>query len=193
MFSNDYTDLNVIAVETEMIAIFRAISREMKDMQSSMVVMLGSQNTSISIIYRGKLSLIRSINAGGEAFARAVAEKLNINVIQAQQYLRAYGLEKDKLEGKIYDAVQPIMKSIVRELKRSVASHQDSHREDNITSMFLCGGTSQLPGMVVAFAEEMNTEVQIANPWYGVQISEKQRNVEKKAPDYITAIGLALR
>lgn len=189
----DYAQLTPIAVETEIIAATRALIRMTGTVRTVMVVSLGSQTTDLAIARAGTLSFTRSISAGGEALSRAVAQSFGFELSQAEEYKKTYGVEKGKLEGKIVAAVKPIMDTIIAETKRAMAFYQEKYKGEQIGSVILSGGTAKLPGMVTYTAEELGVEVQLANPWLGIQRDGTFKTLEGDGPLFSVAVGLGLR
>lgn len=179
--------------ETEIIASARALARSASTVKTAMIVSLGAQTTDLAILRSGILAFTRSISAGGEALSRAVAQGLDFNLVQAEEFKKTYGLERDKVEGKILSATKPIMETIVGEMKRAVGFYAEKHKDDRIEAIMLSGGTARLPGMVVYIAETMGIETQLANPWVGVRKDPKQTILDTDAATYTVAVGLALR
>lgn len=158
-----------------------------------MVVSLGAQTTDIAILRSGILVFTRSVSAGGEAITRAISQNLDFTMTQGEEYKRTYGLQKDKLEGKIVNATKPIMDTIINEMKRAVAFYEEKYKDQHVETIMLSGGTARLPGMVVYIAESINVEVQMANPWIGI-VRDKRFNVlSTEGPNFCIAVGLALR
>ncbi len=185
--------LTAVAAETEIIATSRAIARSIPNVRTVMVVSLGAQTTDIAILRSGILVFTRSVSAGGEAITRAISQNLDFTIAQGEEYKRTYGLQKDKLEGKIVNATKPIMDTIVNEMKRAVAFYEEKYKDQHVETIMLSGGTSRLPGMVVYIAESINVEVQMANPWIGI-VRDKRFNVlSTEGPNFCIAVGLALR
>lgn len=189
----EYADLIPIAVETEIIAASRALIRSAGTIRAVMIVSLGAQTTDLAIARNGVLSFTRSISAGGEALSRAVAQSFGFEISQAEEFKKTYGLEKDKLEGKIVAAVRPIMDTIIAEMKRAIAFYQEKNKEDQIGAIILSGGTARVPGMVVYMAENLGIEVQLANPWMGIVRDARFRVLDNEGPVFSVAVGLALR
>jgi type IV pilus assembly protein PilM len=185
--------LNAVGAETEIIATSRVVARSMPTMKTIMIVSLGAQTTDIAIVKNGILTFTHSVSAGGEAITRAIAQSLDFNMTQGEEYKRIYGLQKDKLEGKIVSASKPIMDSIINEIKRAIAFYEEKNKNEPIETIMLSGGTARLPGMVVYLAESINFEVQLVNPWIGI-IREPRFNVlNAEGPNFCIALGLALR
>jgi type IV pilus assembly protein PilM len=185
--------LTAIGAETEIIATSRAIGRSIPNVKNVMVVSLGAQTTDIAILSSGILTFTRSVSAGGEAITRAIAQSIDFNLTQAEEYKRTYGLQKDKLEGKIVTAAKPIMDTIVNEMKRAIAFYEEKYKDQHVETIMLSGGTSRLPGMVIYLAESINFEVQLANPWIGILRDQRFNVLENEGPNFCVAVGLALR
>ena len=189
----EYADLIPVAVETEIIAASRALIRSTTSVKNVMIVSLGAQTTDLAIVRNGILAFTRSISAGGEALSRAVAQSFGFELSQAEEFKKTYGLEKNKLEGKIVTATKPIMDTILAEIKRAAAYFQEKHREEQLGVIILSGGTARVPGMVVYMAENLGIEVQLANPWFGLIRDERFRVLDNEGPVFSVAVGLAFR
>jgi type IV pilus assembly protein PilM len=189
----ELAELTPVAAETEIIATARALSRAASAVKTAMIVSIGAQTTDLSILRSGILAFTRSIAAGGEALSRALVAGLDFNATQAEEFKRTYGLESDKLEGKIVEAAKPIMDTIIGEMKRAVAFYQEKHKEDKIETIMLAGGTAKLPGLVVYLAERMGIEAQLANPWVGIKKDARFAVLDHEGPTFAVAVGLAIR
>ncbi len=189
----EYADLTPVAVETEIISVFRSLVSSFGSVRSVMIVSLGAQTTDIAISRNGVLCFTRSISSGGEALSRAVAQAFGFELPQAEQFKKTYGLEKDKLEGKIITAVRPIMDSMIGEMKRAIAFYQEKYKDDQIGVVLLSGGTARTPGMVVYIAENLGIEAQLANPWMGIVRDSRFKVLDNEGPVFSVAVGLAFR
>lgn len=190
----ELAELIPLAAETEIIATARALSRSVANIKNaSLLVSLGAQTTDLAILRGGVLAFTRSISAGGEALSRALVSGLDFNVNQAEEFKRTYGLEKDKLQGKIVTAVKPIMDTIIGEMKRALAFYTEKHKDERVEVTLLSGGTAKLPGMVVYIAQNVGIEAQLANPWVGIKRDPRFAVLDKEGPTFTVAVGLALR
>lgn len=189
----DNADLYASGAETEIIAASRALSRTALSVKTSMIVSLGAQTSDFAILRSGILTFTRSISAGGEALSRALVQNLEFNQIQAEQYKKTYGLERNMLEGKIVTAVKPIMDTIVSEIKRAINHYQDRYKNERVDVILLSGGTAKLPGMVTYIAEETGIEVQLGNPWIGIRKDKRFDVLNNEGVTFCVAAGLALR
>lgn len=189
----ELAELTPVAVETEIIAASRSLVRSAPTVKTAMIVSIGAQTTDLAILRSGMLAFTRSISSGGEALSRVLAQTFGFDVSQAEEYKKTYGLEKDKLEGKIVEAVRPIMDTIVSEIKRAVAFYQEKNKDEKVEVLLLSGGTARLPGMVVYLAQAVGIEIQLGNPWVGLRRDERFAVLDAEGPVFCVAVGLALR
>lgn len=187
-------ELFTVAVETEIIATARVLSRSVQSSKNAvLLVSLGAQTTDLAILRHGTLAFTRSISAGGESLSRALVAGLEFNSQQAEEFKRTYGLEQDKLQGKIVTAVKPIMDTIIGEMKRAIAFYGEKYKDELVETVLLSGGTAKLPGMVVYIAQNLGIETQIANPWVGVKRDARFNILDAEGPTFTVAAGLAMR
>ena len=190
----EMAELIPVAAETEIIAASRSPVLSVANIKGAVLLAsLGSQTTDFAILRGGVIAFTRSIAAGGEALSRALVSSLDFNTAQAEEFKRTYGVEQNKLQGKIVMAVKPIMDTIVGEMKRAIAFYTQKYNNEKIEVVVLSGGTAKLPGMVVYMAENLGVEVQLANPWVGITRDQRFRVLDAEGTTFAVAAGLALR
>ncbi len=186
--------LEVMAVETEILAVARALVGNDTFSPNTLLVHLGAENTTFSILSRGDLALTQSISTGGIAIARSVAVELGLEFNQAEEYKKSYGLDESKLEGKVVKAIKPVIDLITAEIKRVLAFYETHGSQEPVKRVVLSGGTAMLPGLVHNFTLSLGLEVQVGNPFANISLTEKQKlEIGENTALYTTAVGLALK
>ena len=184
--------LEVVSVETEIIAISRAIVDDAEEIK--MVLNLGGRSTDIALIRRGQVVFTRNIGTGGIAITRSVASSLSLDVAQAEEYKKAYGLLENQLEGKVRESIMPIFNVIVAEVKKAADYYLARNKEDNLKTVVVNGGSALLPGAISYLAQNLDMEVLIANPFSRMALDERtEKLLSSSAPLYSVAVGLALK
>ncbi|MEK7497934.1 MAG: type IV pilus assembly protein PilM [Patescibacteria group bacterium] len=183
--------LNCIAVETELIALTRALAPAN---QTAMILDLGSSSTDIAITKNGQLVFSRSIPTAGDTFTRAVAQSLGASAIQAEEYKRTYGFEAGKLEGKVAASLGAIFRIVTEEIKKSISYYQSEEKGEAPGSIILSGGSSGLPEVATTLAKSVGIEVIVGNPFTKLVVDpDSLKSLVPFAPLYPIAIGLAER
>lgn len=180
------------AIETEMIAATRVLISSFVGV-STLVIQLGAGSTDLAVVANGVIILTRSITTGGLSLTRALAQNLNLQPLQAEEYKKVYGLLPDQLEGKIRQVLTPLIEIIATEAERTIQSYSAKNPNSGVKRLVLIGGGAKLPGLISYLANRLNLESQEADPWGGL---EKDPSIASKLtvdPSYTVAVGLALR
>lgn len=185
--------LSVIAVETETLSLIRCIVKE-RSTVTSMLMNIGSLNTSFSIVQNGIIVFNYSTPLGGSAVTRAIAADFGLNTSQAEEYKRTYGFSDKNLSGKVGKAIEPIFTNILTEAKKAIAFYSERYKNDSpISQILLSGGTAKMPGLDVFFVKSIGIETAILNPWKLLSVSNVPKEFEAQGPQFGVACGLAVK
>jgi type IV pilus assembly protein PilM len=185
--------LEVIAFEPDNLALTRAlISGESP--QAQMVLDMGSRSSDLVVTVGSAPRLTRSIPTGAEAIVRSAAQNLNIDDNQARQFVFKFGLSRDKLEGRIYDAVSGTVDLLTSEIDKSIKFFQSRYADTPVTRIVVTGGASALPEFPLYLANKFGIEVEIGNAWRNVSFSpDRQNELLAVSNHFGVAAGLAER
>ncbi len=167
----------------------------------TIIVDFGYNNVNFYLAVNNTLRFVRTINFAVSSIVRIISQELDVSPTQAAEYLYTYGLKDDELSGKIKEIILPVIKIIVDELKKSQdfvekrpALMGDTHYK-NIKRIILSGGGALIPNLIVYMIQEINTEVEYANPWESVDISsiKGDNKLDDYGPLFAAAVGAALK
>lgn len=183
--------LSAVAVETELIALTRSVVDPDK---RSLIIDFGATSTDIAVVVAGQLMFSRSVQTAGQALTRAVAQGIGVAAGQAEEYKKTYGLEPQKLEGKVKEALDPIVTLVIDEIKKAMGYWREDHPELPIETIIVSGGTAGLPALVTLLSANLGMEIIIGNPFGNVLMdATSQKGLAPFAPLYSIATGLAMR
>lgn len=183
--------LDVVFVESELLSLVRAVAPKG---ENSLVVDFGASSTNIAMAKNRNLVFSRSIPTAGDALTRAVSQSLGVEPARAEEYKKVYGLNKLKLEGKVSASLQPVVRSILDEIKKAVRFYQTEEKGDLPKQVIFSGGSSGLPQIAAQVTKELGLEFLIANPFSNLRMSDETRKqISNYAPLYSIAVGLAMR
>lgn len=187
-------NLKPVAMETEILAVSRSVVGTSPESPTSLIISIGASTTDLAIYTKGIIAFTRSIPTGGSALSKALANELNFDISQAEEYKKTYGLLESELGGKIMLAIKPIFDVVVSEINRAVAFYQRKSPQDQIKRVLLCGGTAKLPGLLIYLAQSLGLEVQVGDPWVFMATDPAlTQKLNEYAPDFTVAAGLALK
>lgn len=180
------------AVETEIISLTRAAVTD-NQFPATLIVNIGAMSTSLAIIKNGELVFTYSLATGGVAISRAIAADLGFALAQAEEYKKTYGLADSALGGKLGKVTEPILSSILTEVRKSLSFYSTKYTNDPIKQIILSGGSAKLPGLATYFTSNTGVETAIINPWKLLIPQEVPKDIIDNAPEYAIAAGLAMR
>lgn len=158
------------------------------------VVEFASLTTNMGLISSGVPGLIRSVNVGAKSLIRVTSQNLGLDEVQAEQFVRKFGLTQTKLEGQVYRAMKPLLDNVVDEIKRSIDFFYQNNTGRKIEKIVITGGPASIPEMPVYLANALGLPVEIGNPWQKISYAtEFTDRLSGMALGYSTAVGLALR
>lgn len=185
--------LNIVSIETEILSVIRALVRD--NFPHAIIMNIEEETTSLAIIKEGVLIFTYSIPIGGSAINRALEADFGLSFAESEEYKKIYGISKEGFGGKVKEAIEPILSSILNEVKKALTYYGQKHKDNTaIQQVVLTGGTAKLPRIELFFADNLGIEAVVANPW---QILINRENLPKEildsAPSYTIAVGLAMR
>lgn len=185
--------LNVVAFEPDSMAITRSLTPpETKTAQ--LLLDIGNDTTDLVLTLFGMPRLVRSISTGTSSLIKAAVQNLNIDEMQAQQFVFKFGLAEDKLEGQVFKAIVITVDSLISEIDKSIKFFTTRYEGVNIEKIVVTGGASVLPSFPVYLANKTGLNVEIGNAWRNVTIpSTRQNDLMAVANHFAVASGLAER
>jgi len=158
---------------------------------------MGFSGSIIVVAYAGFVRFTRSIPVGGDIITKAIQQELNLDIQQAEEYKKVYGMDPMQAESKIFNVVRPIIDNLILEIKRATVFFTKHNGSANIKRLILTGGTALMPELLTYVAKNVDYEVQLANPLANFQLSpkleSKRQELNVDSALYSTAVGLALR
>lgn len=191
--------LEVVSVESDSFSIVRALVRNQKVQtgEAILVVNVGSVGTDMMVVRNGNVRFSRNVALGGDSFSKAIAQNSGVTEEQAEEYRRSYGLDAELLGGKVKQAVLPLAETLINEIKRTINFYTTRNTFCTFNRVLYSGGAVTMPGLLGYSAENLGMEVELANPFVGLEFSPKILSQKEKlinlGPLYTVAVGLALK
>lgn len=187
------TGFNVIAFEPDTFAVIRAIvSPESNEPQ--MVLDVGARSSDLVIVINGAPRLTRSIPVGSEAIIRSAIAGLGVDATQATQFVYKFGVSRDKLEGRVYNAIIGVIDNLVLEIEKSIKFFQSRYPASKLDRIIVTGGASTLPEFPLYVANKFGINVEIGNAWRNVSFpASRQNELLSISNHFAVACGLAER
>ena len=125
----------------------------------------------------------------------AIAKMLGVNFDEAEKTKLAYGIGSVSQQDLIFRSVKPILDGLANEIEKTVDFYLSNlNYSASVDRIIVCGGGSNMQGLVPYLSKKLNKEIELGNPWINFTTSERIPIIDKsKSMQYSTAIGLALK
>jgi type IV pilus assembly protein PilM len=138
------------------------------------VVNIGAVNTSIGIAHAGTVPFVRDIEIGGHDYTEAIGTALSLSLEDAEK-MKIVDPEREITAMR---AIENVTRRLVGELSRSLMYYQSRESAAQVDSLYLCGGSSTIPGLAEAISEVGELQVVTWSPLDSVRIDETRFDVD---------------
>jgi type IV pilus assembly protein PilM len=186
-------DLEPVALEPSMNAVARLFTMVDAAHAPTILVDFGSVAADVAII--DKTVFVNSTVPGGsDTLADLIAKKLNITRQEAMEMKNQVGIGHSDKQAEIMDIAQPILNSLISEVKKIVRYYNEraAKQQSQISKLMLMGGGSTMPGLSDYLSQALGMEPHILDPWQKFDFSEVTGLGELEKSMYITVAGEAI-
>lgn len=188
--------LEVYGLEVESIATVRSLIPEESSREDIfMIVDLGARGTSF-IISEGNIPCFTSsIPFSSEGLTDAISKSFNIQPSEAEKIKLFHGIEKNSESNSVFNAVRSTLENLSVEIQKSLDFYQSmSKNSAEIKKIIMCGGGSNLKGLLPYLTTRISKEVLMGDPWVNLDFGNNLPVIDKdNSVRFTTAIGLALK
>ena len=113
---------------------------------------------------------------------------------QAEEYKKTYGMEEDKLEGKLVKIMNPFFNNLYSEIDKTMTYFKEEYPNEELSTLVISGRSAKMPGLMLSVTKNIGVNSQISNPFINIEADEEVlSSLSQDSPIYTTAIGLSLR
>lgn len=99
-------------------------------------------------------------------------------------------------QGRLESVYKEIVRGWADNLRRSIEFYHKNYVEKRLDNLYLCGGSSRIPGLAEFFQQELEVPVEIFNPLSILLYDQNQfdpQYLESIGPQMAVCTGLGLR
>lgn len=196
-------DLEVAAIETSLSASVRGVknsfpeevkvkSKNDSPAGANLLIDLGAKSSDLSI-FDNTIRVTGTIESGGDAITKGIAQSLKITERQAHSLKSRHGLNEGKYKKNIVKASEPVLKDLIREI-RKLKRYYEGRASDGgeLDRLIILGGGANLPGLTDFLEKETGIKTDVCNTWNNIGFNKLQEPHQLETTMYTTAVGLAL-
>jgi len=204
---NDYVavmteaGLTPVIVDLDAFSVLNAyeINYQITENEVLALVNIGSSIINMVITKGGKYLFSRDVTVGGNLYTEEIMKELSVSYEEAE-LLKLGGSATGETEAVMRQEVESVIRrvsdQIASEVAKSLDFYQATAAEEQISKIWLSGGSCTVSGLSETIQTKQNVPVEIIDPFRNIEKNEKVFDPEylnQVGPRAAVSIGLALR
>ena len=204
---NDYTaivqeaGLNPVVMDVDSFAIENAfeLNYDLSPEDTVVLVNIGASIININVLRAGITAFTRDITLGGNQYTEEIQKQLNVSYEEAEALKIGGDIVRDSqavVPEEVEGIIRSVSENVATEIQRSLDFYAATSTEDEISRIFLSGGSARIPGLTRTIQDKTGLPVELVNAFRKAEINERDFNIaflNEVAPMAAVAVGLALR
>jgi len=163
------------------------------------LVNIGASVTNIVVIADRLVTFTRDITQGGNMFSEEIQKQLNLSWEEAEDLKLGGepGVDADSvIPQEVERVIQEVAENLSSEIRRSLEFFSATNQENNISKLYMCGGTAKISSLHKILESRTGIPVEVFDPFRNIRINDKIFDtafIRNVAPMAAVAVGLGLR
>lgn len=175
-------------LEPEFLSKARAVYPQLLKEEAGVIFDCGRRTTTISVFKQGVPQAVEELEIGGRKFTQAIANNLEIAQKEAEKLKKEKGLEKQSSR----KTLVPVLNSMMNQFTK-ILDEIHTEKKIEINRVFLCGGSSLMPGIKDYFEKNLNLEIIRPDPFLANNIEVADNDRVEDQTRYAACVGASLR
>lgn len=159
------------------------------------LVDIGANKAIMDIIHEGVPIFTRGIAIGGSSLTEAIRDTFQITDEEAERVKLGEITPRFAVQD-VQEVFLTVVRDWAREIRRAIDFYYNNFPENKLDKLYLCGGSSRIPGLHKILQENLSLEVLMFNPLERLEKNPKLFDpayMDYIGPQMAISLGLALR
>lgn len=182
-----------LALEIEGIAIARAVTHSLSDIDTNQAILdIGATYSNLIILQKNNPVLSVGVPVSGNNISKTISHSLKISEVEAEIMKIKCGLDLRLCEGKLRPILLDTIDDITSKINDALDFKKQNSARNKIKTIYLTGGGSNLLRLDSVLSQKLKMKIRKCDLCANIITNNKDFIKEKNAA-YATAIGLALK
>jgi type IV pilus assembly protein PilM len=154
---------------------------------------IGCRTSLIDILKNGRSAFRGDLSVGGMDLTEALMADANVSYPEAER-IKAEASRGGPASAQLAPIFGSATKNLILELKRSLNLYWGFSTEDQISTIYLCGGGALVPELPQMMSESLGVPVHVLDPLNAIRVSPLARQeLQPISPLLAVGVGLSFR
>lgn len=158
------------------------------------LINIGARYSSINIMKGERSAFTGDVPVGGRHFTDMLAQELGISYEQAET-LKLTGPTEESAREKVQSIIATASEQLLDEIQRALSFFWTGSADEHVSTVYLSGGSAQLPGLAPALSERLQIPVEVSDPFRLLTMGRHadEHFIRQHASALAVSVGLATR
>lgn len=188
-------NLKPTVVDVDVFALENAFTHNYPDLRDTVCLIdIGANKMNINILRDGMSLLTKDAALGGARITAEIQDLFDVDY-QTAESIKVGGMEAPD-PAALEEIVGRAANNWIAEVKRTIDYLEASYPNEELSEIYLSGGSMRIKGLDALFEKELGVTVNVFNPFKEIGINQNKFDpdyIEYLAPQTAICLGLALR
>lgn len=157
------------------------------------LINIGAHYTLINIMKGGRSAFTGDVPVGGQQFTDILSRELRVSTAQAED-AKLTGILTGYSSEDVERIIASASEQLLDEIQHALSFFSSGSTDEQISTIYLSGGTAQLPGLAANMSQRLSIPVEVSDPFRNVSINDQDEEfVRQTASSFAVSVGLATR
>ncbi len=157
------------------------------------LINIGAHYSLINVMKGGRSAFTGDVPVGGQQFTDILARELRVSTTQAED-AKINGILTGHSSEDVERVISAASEQLLDEIQHALSFFGSGATDEQISTIYLSGGTAQLPGLAANMSQRLSIPVEVSDPFRNVSINSQDEDfVRQNASSFAVSVGLATR
>jgi len=157
------------------------------------LINIGAHYSLINVMKGGRSAFTGDVPVGGQQFTDILSRELHVSTTQAED-AKINGILTGHSSEDVERVISSASEHLLDEIQHALSFFGSGATDEQISTIYLSGGTAQLPGLAANMSQRLNIPVEVSDPFRNVSINSQDEDfVRQNASSFAVSVGLATR
>lgn len=157
------------------------------------LINIGAHYSLINVMKGGRSAFTGDVPVGGQQFTDILSRELRVNAAQAEE-AKINGILGGHSSEDVERVIASASEQLLDEIQHALSFFGSGSTDEQISTIYLSGGTAQLPGLAANMSQRLSIPVEVSDPFRNVNINNQDEDfIRQNASSFAVSVGLATR